>query len=121
MLSIFVKYLSNLLEQVQKRTLRVIYGFGLSYAELLEKSGLPTLEERRSLAFRKFAEKTVKNPKYSDRWFPKRTIAHPTRHSNKFIEEQATGNRLCQSPIFAMRRMLNRRTEEDQVVFNDPF
>ena len=54
---------SNELEKVQKRSLRAIYGYELTYKQLLEKSELTSLKERRIKAFEKFTYKTVKNPK----------------------------------------------------------
>ena len=45
------------LERYKKNCLRSIYGFNKNYEELLEESGLDTLEERRQKAIRKFAEK----------------------------------------------------------------
>ena len=59
---------SNELEKIQKRCLRVIYGYNLTYDELLAKAQLNTLKERRVAAFEKFARKAVKNPKYNH-WF----------------------------------------------------
>ena len=40
-----------------------VYGYEYSYKELLEMSGMQTLENHRSTAVRKFAEKTLKNKK----------------------------------------------------------
>ena len=103
----------------------MIYGYNLSYEELLQKANLPSLEERRIEAFRKFTMKTVKNEKYTKKWFPTRTTSHNTRNSNQYIEETAVGNRLYKSPIFAMRRLLNNNATEETVdlsgLFNDPY
>ena len=46
-------YLSNSLESIQKRALSIIFP-GSSYSESLDKSGLPTLVDRRVLICRKF-------------------------------------------------------------------
>ena len=51
-------YQNNLLEGVQKQALKAIYEYDYSYEELLAKSGLPTLEQRRTEAFSKYAHKT---------------------------------------------------------------
>ena len=59
----------NRLENAQKKCLRNIYGYKLSYSDLLEISGLDTLEERRKKALHKFAHKTVVNPQFEE-WFP---------------------------------------------------
>ena len=119
------KYLSNLIESVQKKVLRTIYGYDLDYQSLLEKSGLNTLHNRREEALTKFALKTLKNPKYSNRWFPTRNIQRVNRETKPYLEEHAAGSRLYNSPIFEMRRRLNNSTSIDQIditgVFNNPF
>ena len=40
------KFLSNPLEKMQKRLLKLIYGYDKSYEELLAEAGLEKLEER---------------------------------------------------------------------------
>ena len=83
------------------------------------------MKTRRENAVLKFAQKTLKNPRYADRWFPKRDIVQHTRANNPYIEEQAKGSRLYNSPLFSMRRLMNG-SESDNVVdlsgiFNCPF
>ena len=73
-----------------------------------------------------FARKTMDNPKYSARWFPKRPASEHSLRSQVLLQEEfAAGNRLFNSPIFFMRRLLNGRDQETVVdltgVFNDPF
>ena len=58
------KYQVNRLENVQKRCLKIMFGYKKGYQELLEESGLQTLEERRTIALKKFAEKTSENELY---------------------------------------------------------
>ena len=114
---------SNELEKIQKRCLRVIYGYEHQYQDLPTMSGLPSLEDRRTKAFQKFARNTLENPKYSH-WFPAKNQTRDTRSVAKFKEEKAIGNRLYNSPVFAMRRFLNR-TETPDIpdltgLFNNP-
>ena len=47
----------NRLENVQKRCLKCIFGYGHTYPELLGESGLQTLKARRETAVIKFAQK----------------------------------------------------------------
>ena len=96
----------NILERVQKRSLRAIYGYHYNYDQLLELSGLPTLESRRQIAFEKFANKTLANTKYRS-WFPKRTQIRDVRNIRPYLEENAITQRLYRSPLYAMRRYLN--------------
>ena len=114
---------SNELERIQKRCLRVIYGYEHDYKTLLEMSGLKTLEERRLINFTKFTNKTLKNEKYSH-WFPKNPSKRVNRNTKIYLEEKSAGNRLYKSPIFTMRRHLNNTATADQVdltgLFNLP-
>ena len=96
----------NLLERVQKRSLRVIYGYQHTYEHLLELSGLEKLETRRQNAFEKFTNKTLKKPKYQS-WFPLKTQIREVRNIRPYIEENAISQRLYRSPLYAMRRYLN--------------
>ena len=105
---------TNLLEKVQKRCLRLIYGYEKTYEDLLVEARLETLESRRTVLFNKFAAKTVKNQKYSA-WFPPKPETRPTRSSQKYLEEHASGNRLYNSPIYTMRRTLNSSDNTQQI------
>ena len=103
------QYQVNLLERVQKRCLRAIYGYSLNYVQLLQISGLETLKNRRQNAFEKFALKTCKNPRYST-WFPLRVTIRETRQNRPYLEQFANSQRLYRSPMFAIRRFLNDQT-----------
>ena len=96
----------NLIERAQKRCLKIIYGYTKSYVELLNESGLETMEARRVRLFEKFTKKTADNPKYNA-WFPQKDCIRDTRKPRPYVEERATSQRLYRSPIYAMRRLLN--------------
>jgi hypothetical protein len=89
------------------QSLKCIYGFGLTRKEMLEKSSLCTLEERRESAFLKFAQKTAEGP-YSN-WFPKRGVERSLRRGKEYVEQYARCDRLYNSQIYAMRRKLNEQ------------
>ena len=114
---------SNELELIQKRNLRIIYGYNHDYHTLLQISGLTSLKDRRIESFKKFAHKTVTNAKYSH-WLPKNPSERLNRNTALYKEETAIGNRLYNSPIFAMRRLLNDSTTRDHIdlsgLFNSP-
>ena len=57
------------IERLQKMSLRVIFGFNLSYTELLKRANIVTLEDRRKEAFLKFSRSCIKNERYCE-WFP---------------------------------------------------
>ena len=73
---------SNRLEKVQKQCLRIIFGYGRSYDDLLSVSGLDTLKTRRARALAKFTDRSVKNPVYAD-FFPSVTGLRVSQHSNR--------------------------------------
>ena len=110
---------------MQKRVLKLIYGYDKTYQQLLEEAGLTSLEERRQKNLLKFAQKTLKNSKYSDRWFPKRELQRVNRHTAPYLEEKASGDRLYKSPIFTMRRLLNGNFDQADLdltgLFNNPW
>ena len=101
------QYQKNQLEKVQKRSLRLIYGYDKTYEELLRESGITSLEDRCTLQYNKFTENAQKTPKYKH-WFPPNNNLRSGWHTNKYLEETSLGNRLYKSPIYAMRRYLNR-------------
>ena len=100
-----------------------IYGYDLDYPTLLRMANIPTLEDRRVEAFNKFTYKTLKNPKYAH-WFPRNIPERMTRNTATYKEETSLGNILYNSPIFSMRRLLNRSKNIEQVdltgFFNAP-
>lgn len=98
---------SNDLEKLQRRALKIIYGFDCSYKDAMEKAGILTLEERRREIFRKFTAKTSANQRFAD-WFPShRPYLYELRAKKKYEELKANTDRLYKSPLFTMRRLLN--------------
>ena len=60
---------SHELERIQMQALKGIFGWRLSYKELLERSGLDRLETRREVRFQKMAGKMSESSRFSA-WFP---------------------------------------------------
>ena len=114
---------SNELEKIQKCCLRIIYRYNYDYNQHLELAGLQTLERRREINFEKFTRKTSKNQKYHH-WFPKNPSERTKRNTALYKEETSVGNRLYNSPIFAMRRLLNHFSAREEIdipeLFNTP-
>ena len=102
----------NDLENIQKKCLRCIYGYGKSYTDLLKESEFQTLKERRTKAVLKFAQKTSNNPVYSH-WFKQNPNQTSVRKPKIYLEEFARTSRLYNSPLFHMRRVLNNTDHED--------
>ena len=104
---------NNNIEKLQKMALQIIYGFGISYAELLEKSGLETLQVRRERAFLKFAITLSGSARYSH-WFPECDNSVNLRRGNRYQEHYARTSRLYKSPLFSMRRLLNKEENNNE-------
>ena len=99
------------LERLQAQALKSIFGYEHSYRSLLESTGLSTLQARRDARQLKFARKCLLNPRFKA-WFPLQPIERQTRNTRRplvYQETHARTNRLYNSPIFHMRRMLNRQ------------
>ena len=95
------------LEGLQRWTLKILYGWDTSYEKAFELTGLPLLEERRTQILERFTEKTAANPRFAA-WFPEHEpYPYQIRRPKKINEELAKTNRLRNSPIFMMRRILN--------------
>ena len=110
------KHQSNILENIQKRCLKCMYGYDKSYVDLLEESGLKTLQERRNIALERFARKAQANPLYSH-WFEENENPRrgSQRFSKRFNEKMARTTRLYKSPVFTMRRVLNGSPDDPPV------
>ena len=98
------------LEQTQSRALKIIYGTGRgSYSVLREVAKIDTLEKRRTDAFERFAVKCSKNPLINFKWCPLNPEPqYPLRQRRRYLEENARTQKLYDSPLFALRRTLNR-------------
>jgi hypothetical protein len=93
------------LERVQSQALKIIYGFGFSYNDLLEKTGIEKLSDRRLKAIDKFTAKCI-DGKFSG-WFPKAATRRSARNPRPYVEKHARCDRLKDSPLYFMRRRLN--------------
>ena len=101
---------ANMIERCQRKAMKIVYGFEISYAEALEKAGLPTLEERRVSLFMKFCLRMSENERFKKKWLPTRSTGEEEmllRKRKCYLEFQARTKRLFDSPIFLMRRVLN--------------
>ena len=97
------------LERLQAQALKAIYGYHYSYRQLLEISGLQTLQARRDERCRKFALKCTRDD-YFKTWFPLNPVMRATRNPLPYQEFFAKTKRLFNSPMYYMRRLLNGKT-----------
>ena len=90
-----------------------MFGYDKTYDELLKESGLEPLKVRRQRAFLKFAQKSSENPVYRH-WFRPNPNQTSERRPTRFEERFARTNRLYNSRLFAMRRILNNTPNREE-------
>ena len=97
------------IERVQKVALKIILSENYqSYVHALRVTGLVSLHERRNILCKKFALSCIKNEK-TCHMFPKSTSRNVvnTRNPEKFFVQPARTDRLMNSAIPFMQRLLN--------------
>ena len=96
------------LERMQRSTLKTIYGFDVPYRECLEKSGLPTLRQRRQTLFENFARKAYDDDHYNAKWFQrKEKSTYGLRREEKVVQKFANCDRLRNAPLYRIRQFIN--------------
>ena len=107
---------SDELERMQATSLGIIWGNHLSYRRLLEAAGIETLKIRREKNFEKFTIKAFKSPVFRARWFPmRRDPGYDLRLPRPVMESKANHDRLMNSPVYRMRKMINDKIEAGEV------
>ena len=95
------------LERVQKVAFKTIYSFDEDYQVLLGKAGVLDLETRREMLLLDFAKKTAANVKFND-WFKLQPRGpYEMRKKPRYVELFSRTERLYNSPLYNMRRILN--------------
>ena len=101
---------SHELERIQMQALKCIFGRKISYAKLLDITGVELLSSRREAAFIKLAQKMSESTRFS-RWFPLRLYrdgVQVRRTEEKFKIYRASTGRCLNSPLNLMRRELKK-------------
>ena len=103
---------SEALERQQRKILKVIYGWDVSYELALARSGLDRLNARRCVLAERFAVKLAHNHWFSS-WL-QRSIAVPytLRATIKYKEFPFRTERLRHAPLYSFRRILNNLDSE---------
>ena len=99
---------SEELEKLQKRVLKLAFGWDTSYSDMCSIYNIPTLKQRRMDYVDRFILKSIDNERYSSSWFPLREeVVHDLRDRRPFQETKARTSRYYNSPISFMRRRAN--------------
>ena len=96
----------NQIERVQRNALKIIFGGGSNYEDLLEEIEEDSLKERRNKLCTNLAEKCLKDPKFA-KWFKD---GIKTRNTVHFVEPEAKTKRYRKSAIPHLTRLLNSRS-----------
>lgn len=96
-----------ILERLQAKALKAVYGYGPSYRELVEKAGLTTLRASREQRELTFARKCALLLRFGH-WFPQKENIRETQVNLKYKEKYARTHRCYNSQLFNMRKRLNR-------------
>ena len=99
---------SDEIEKLQRRAMKIIFGYKVAYSAALENCDCSRLDTRRKEISIKFAEKTAANGSFAH-WFPLHDpYNHNIRRQMRYDEERANTDRLLKSSLFSMRRLLNQ-------------
>ena len=98
---------TGMLEQLQARAMKIIFGWNVSYRTALLETNTPRLEERRQQLVEKFAQKCVKEERFKS-WFPLNFEApYDTRRREKYKISRGRTQRFYRNPLSYMRKYLN--------------
>ena len=97
------------IERVQRRACKIIFGWDSHYEDLIESGKVESMSARREKLTINFAKKAESNPRFAE-WFPRRVYNNSVelRNEQKIEEKFARTDRLKKSPVFYMRRELNK-------------
>jgi hypothetical protein len=101
----------NTLEGLHKRALKMIFGWDLSYEQLLATAGLETLYDRRLQRTTRFALKCEANERFRIKWLKENCSERKTRHTNQYLEPKTKTVREDRNPVNYLTRLINKNKE----------
>ena len=109
--SLIPAYVSERLERVQLQAMKIIFGHGVNYMELVENGTVETLEKRREASCLKFAAKAAMTARFGPRWIPLNGIEREARSTTrrKYMERRHKTQRSKNNPLQYMVRQLNEQ------------
>ena len=97
------------IERLQMHATKIIYGWCVSYATVLEKKkeALEKLSDRRQRLVDQFAKKCLDHPRFSREWFQEKKCLRPgLRKNEKFAHERPRTERFKKNPVTHMKKRL---------------
>ena len=108
--SLIPDYISDKLESVQKKAMKVIFGWNVDYQELLQNGTVESLKERRQKTSLQFGLKAAASARFRKQWFTETTNngreVRPTT-SKPYVEKICSTERSRNNPLAALTRLLN--------------
>ena len=99
---------ANQLEKMQRKVIRLCFGFELPPSHYARLHSLSSLEERREEAARKFTAKALRNPRFAPKWFvPRQEVVIGLRRRDPFTVNKAKTSRYQKSPLLYLQRTAN--------------
>ena len=106
--SMLTKQQEEELEALQRKVIRLCYGYNCNVDSVVSNTGIESLKERHLKSIDKFIVKNYLNDRFSHKWFPRRHAGREDiRRMKHFIEPRTKTNRLYNSPLNYMRRRIN--------------
>ena len=104
------------LERLQRKVIRLCFGYNCDVESVGKREGIETLSERRVCSVDRFIVKNYMNERFSSKWFPrKQHIRHDIRKQKKFEEFKTNTDRFYNSPLNYMRRRINFLHDNDML------
>ena len=95
-------------ERMQRRVIRLCYGFATHPDTIAMNLGIETLEKRRDKAVHKFTVKAMKDDRFARKWFVERNdVETAIRRRRPFIEKRARTQRYLNSPLIRIQKTAN--------------
>ena len=115
--SMIPRHLSDGLETLQRRALKIVFGWNSDVDTIMAAKGIETLEERRKSAVLRFALKNEEVAKYGGKWFKKNeeisiNLRPGTR--NKYKEVKCRTERMKGNPVVYMTSALNNHYKTEK-------
>ena len=110
--SLIPKFLSDKLESVQRQAAKIIFGYGVEYADLLSSGKMESLESRRKCNALKFATKAAASERFGKLWFKENpTLGINLRPStrDKYVVKFSRTERGKSNPLQYLTRLLNEQ------------
>ena len=106
--SLLTKQQTVLLDSLQKRAAKIIFGISSSYSDIVSSGQLKSLEQRRRELCISFAQKAASSAKFGSSWFPRKQVSeYNIRNPEIYLDTRARTERMRKNPLSYMRRELN--------------